>query len=172
MDKIFREALPNMGINPANIFNDGHGATATAVSQGNIEAALLFSLPPFPAIAELEASTPLHFIGLTQEQQNFLVSNYTFYTPAKMPAGAYKGVTEEYDTVTEWNFAVCSAALSTEDVYNMTKSLFANNPMLVQVYGGLVDAIPENEVYFNVKLHDGVIKYLDEIGVAVPAALR
>ncbi|MCR5732357.1 MAG: TAXI family TRAP transporter solute-binding subunit [Sphaerochaetaceae bacterium] len=172
MDKIFRELLPKMNINPANIFNDGHGATATAVSQGNIDAALLFSLPPFPAIAELEASTPLHFIGLTKEQQEFLISQKPFYTAAKMPKGAYKGVTEEYDTVTEWNFAVCSAKLSEQDVYDIAKTLFENNPALVQVYKGLTNVTPENEVYFNVKLHPGVIKYLDEKGVKIPDSLR
>ena len=44
MDAVFREALPRMDAAPASVFNDGHSATATAVGQGQVDAALLFSL--------------------------------------------------------------------------------------------------------------------------------
>lgn len=172
MDNIFREMLPKMGYAPKEVFNDSHAATATAVSQGQIDAALLFSLPPFPAIAELEASKNLRFIGLTQEEQDFMLKEHDFYTPADMPVGAYKGVKESYKTVTEWNLAVVSAKVPEDVVYTIVKGLFEHNDQLVQVYKGLTYAKPENCKAFNVKLHPGVVKYLDEIGVSVPAELR
>lgn len=171
MDSVFRTALPKMGAEPASIFNDGHGATATAVGQGQVDAALLFSLPPFAAIAELEASQALKFIPLTEEEQDYLCEHYPYYSKDTMPKGSYKGVTEDIPTVSEWNMLFCSARLSEEDVYTITKMLFENNEDLLSVYKGLSFATPQNEQFFNIPLHPGVIKYLKEKGISVPARL-
>ena len=171
MDAVFREALPRMDAAPASVFNDGHSATATAVGQGQVDAALLFSLPPFAAIAELEASHSLRFIPLTPDEITYLTTNYRFYTPAVMPKGSYKGVTEDVPTVSEWNMLVCSAKLSEDDVYAIVKMFLENNPDLVSVYKGLTYATADTEKYFNLPLHPGVVKYLKEIGVEVPANL-
>lgn len=171
MDEIFRDALPKMGAAPGSVFNDGHGATATAVGQGQIDAALLFSLPPFAAIAELEASHPLRFIALTDAEQKYLLDTYPFYAPAKMPKGSYKGVDEDLTTVSEWNMLVCSAKLSEDDVYTITKMFFEHNEDLLAVYKGLSYVTPENEQFFNIPLHPGVVRYLKEVGVEVPSRL-
>ena len=171
MDSIFREALPAMGIEPAQIFNDGHGATATAVSDGQVDAALLFSLPPFAAITELEATQSLNFVGLTQEQQDYLTSTYPFYSADVMPAGSYAGQPEDLDVVSEWNMLVTSSDVSEDYAYLMAKTLFENTAALEEVYKGLSYCTPENVQYFNIPLHAGVVRYLEEIGVEVPAEL-
>lgn len=171
MDSIFREALPAMGIEPANIFNDGHGATATAVSDGQVNAALLFSLPPFAAITELEATKDLTFVGLTEEQQKYLTDTYSFYKADVMPAGSYKGVTEDLPVVSEWNMLVTSSEVSEDYVYLITKTLLENNPSLVEVYKGLSFCTAENGLNYNIPLHAGTVRYLQEIGIEVPAEL-
>ena len=171
MDSIFREALPAMGIEPSQIFNDGHGATATAVSDGQVDAAILFSLPPFAAITELEATQELNFIGLTQEQQDYLTSTYPFYSADVMPGGSYAGQPEDIDVVSEWNMLVTSSDVSEDYAYLIAKTLFENTAALEEVYKGLSYCTPENVQYFNIPLHAGVVRYLEEIGVEVPAEL-
>ncbi len=171
MDSIFREALPAMGIEPSQIFNDGHGATATAVSDGQVDAAILFSLPPFAAITELEATQELNFVGLTQEQQDYLTSTYPFYSADVMPGGSYAGQPEDIDVVSEWNMLVTSSDVSEDYAYLMAKTLFENTAALEEIYKGLSYCTPENVQYFNIPLHAGVVRYLEEIGVEVPAEL-
>lgn len=171
MDSIFREAFPAMGIEPSSIFNDGHGATATALSDGQIDAALLFTLPPFAAITELEATKDLTFVGLTQEQQDYLTTTYPFYKADVLPAGSYKGITEDLPVVSEWNMLVTTSDLSEDYAYLITKTLMENNPALVEVYKGLSYATPENALNFNCPLHAGTVKYLEEIGIDVPEEL-
>lgn len=172
MDNMWRQILPALDAEPASIFNDGHGATATAVGQGQVDAALLYSLPPFAAIAQLEASHDVRFIGLTPEEQAYVHEKFPYDTPAVMPKGSYKGVTEDIPTMTEWNMMFCSASLPDDVVYEITKMLFENNQDLVTVYKGLSYATPENTQYFNIPLHPGVIKYLEEIGIEVPDSQR
>lgn len=171
MDSVYRQAFPAMGVNPAEIFNDGHSATATAVSDGQVDAALLYSLPPFAAITELEATKELTFVGLTEEEQNYLTSTYSFMKAGDMPAGSYKGVTEDLPVVIEWNVLCTSVDVPEDYVYLITKTLMENNPSLVEVYKGLSYVTPENTLNFNCPLHAGVVKYLKEAGIEVPAEL-
>lgn len=171
MDSVLRDAFGKLGITPSSIFNDGHGATATAVGANQVDVAVLFSLPPFAAIAELEASKDLTFIGLNEEEQKFLCDNYSFYSPATMPAGSYKGVTEDIPTVSEWNMLVTSCDVSEDYVYLITKTLLENNGALQEYYTGLSYVTAENEMNFNCPLHAGTVRYLVEQGIEVPDAL-
>ena len=171
MDSVYREAFPAMGVNPKDIFNDGHSATATAVGDGQVDAALLYSLPPFAAITELEATKELTFIGLTEEEQNYLTSTYSFMKAGNMPAGSYQGVTEDLPVVIEWNVLCTSSDVPEDYVYLITKTLMENNPPLVEVYKGLTNVTPENTLNFNCPLHAGVVRYLEEVGIEVPQEL-
>jgi hypothetical protein len=171
MDSVLRGAFEKMGITPASIFNDGHGATATAVSQGQVDVAVLFSYPPFAAITELEATKSLRFIGLTAQEQKFLSETYPFYSAAVMPKGSYTGTTQDVPTVSEWNMLVCSADLSTEEVYLIVKTLFEMNPELLAIHKSLQYCTAQNTLNFNIPLHAGVVKYLQEKGIQVPKEL-
>ncbi|MBQ6780951.1 MAG: TAXI family TRAP transporter solute-binding subunit [Treponema sp.] len=171
MDGVLRTAFDKMGLKPASIFNDGHGATATAVSQGQVDIAVLFSYPPFAAITQLEATKKLRFIGLTADEQKYLSDNYSFYSADVLPAGSYQGVTEDIPTISEWNMLVVSKKLSVNDAYTIAKTLFENNPELLALHKSLIYCDPKYEKSFNVPLHPGVIKYLKEKGIDVPKSL-
>jgi TRAP transporter TAXI family solute receptor len=106
MDSIFRQFLEDQKIVPKQIHNDGHGATATALGNGIIDVALLFSYPPFAAIAELESTKDLYFVPLNEREQKALTDKYSFYVDDAMPAGSYKGVTQDVPGVSEWNMMV------------------------------------------------------------------
>jgi len=171
MDSVLRAAFDKMGLKPKSIFNDGHGATASAVSDGQVDAAVLFSYPPFAAITELEASKELNFIGLTDAEQKQLTDMYPFYSAATMPAGSYKGATQDVKTVSEWNMLVVSKDVSADYVYLLTKTLLENNPKLLEIHKSLKYAVAKNILNFNVPLHPGTIRYLKEKGIEVPAKL-
>ncbi|NBK22358.1 MAG: TAXI family TRAP transporter solute-binding subunit [Spirochaetia bacterium] len=171
MDSVLRAAFANMGITPSSIFNDGHGATATAVSQGQVDVAVLFSYPPFAAITELEATRSLRFIGLTEKEQKYLSETYPFYSASVMPKGSYTGATEDIPTISEWNMLVVSGDLSEDEVYVIAKTLFEKNPELLAVHKSLKYATAANAANFNIPLHPGVIRYLQEKGIAVDKKL-
>ncbi|WP_320129866.1 TAXI family TRAP transporter solute-binding subunit [uncultured Sphaerochaeta sp.] len=171
MDGVLRNAFAKMGIEPSSIFNDGHGATASAVSQGQVDAAVLFSYPPFAAITELEATKTLRFIGLSADEQKFLADTFPFYTASTMPKGSYSGATADVPTVSEWNMLVCSSNLSDADAYEIAKTIYEHNPDLLAVHKSLKYCTPENSLNFNIPMHPGVIKYLKEQGIEVPSRL-
>ena len=80
-------------------------------------------------------------------------------------------MTEDLPVVSEWNMLVTSSNVDEQIVYDVVKTLLENNAALVEIYKGLTYATAENMVYFNCPLHAGVVRYLTEIGVEVPAEL-
>ena len=66
---------------------------------------------------------------------------------------------------------VVNAEVPEDYVYLMTKTMFESTAALEEVYKGMSFCTPENCVNFNIPLHTGVIRYLEEVGVEVPEAL-
>lgn len=114
MDSVLRTIFEARGIEPSSIYNDGHSATAAAVSDGQVDAAVLFYFPPAAAISELEATQEVRFIGLNEEEQKTFLELYPFYSVTDLPAGSYKSVTEPLTTVTEWNMLATSSDVPEE----------------------------------------------------------
>ncbi|MDR3356320.1 MAG: TAXI family TRAP transporter solute-binding subunit [Spirochaetaceae bacterium] len=171
MDSIFRQFFKDEGIVPAQIHNDGHGATATALNNGVINVALLFSYPPFAAIAELETSKDLFFVPLNPAEQTALTTKYPFYSKHAIPAGSYKGVTEDVPGVSEWNLLAVSVDVPEREAYLLTKTLFENQADMLAIHPSAKYMTPENCLKFNIPLHAGTVRYLKEIGVSVPEEL-
>ena len=171
MDSIFRQFLEEQKIVPRQIHNDGHGATATALGNGIIDVALLFSYPPFAAIAELESTKELSFVPLTAGEQKSLTEKYSFYVSDKLPAGSYKGTTEDVPGVSEWNMVVSSSDVPADMVYLVVKTLFENQADMIAVHPCSQFMTAQNTLNFNIPLHAGAVRYLKEAGVTVPPRL-
>lgn len=171
MDSIFRQFFIDQNIVPKQIHNDGHGATATALQNGVIDAALLFSYPPFAAISELESTKPLNFIALNQKEQEALMNKYDFYTKGDIPKGSYKAITSPVRSVTEWNMLATSSEVPADYVYLVTKTLCENVDAMVQIHGSAKYMTIENTLNSNIPLHEGTVRYMREKGINVPAKL-
>lgn len=171
MDSVLRAFFIDMGITPAQIHNDGHAATATALGDGVIDAAITFSYPPFAAINELESTNSLKFIGMTDEEQEYFLNKYDFYKADEMPANSYKGNPEAVKGISEHTTLVTTTEVSADEVYLMVKTLYENQDDLIAVHKSLENMTLENELAFNIPLHAGVVRYLKEVGVDVPAEL-
>ncbi len=90
----------------------------------------------------------------------------TPYLSAPIPANTYNGQTTAVDTAIVPNYLVTRVGLSTQEVYEMTKSLFDNLPAL-QAAHAAAKAISLQKAGKNppVPLHPGAAKYYKEKGV-------
>lgn len=171
MDVVYRQFFKDRGIEPKQIHNDGHGATATALKDGVIDIALVFAYPPFPAISELESTEDLKFISLTADEQEYLTDKYSYLSASKMPGGIYKGAPEDTETVSEWNMLASSSDVPQEDVYKMVKSLLEHQEDMIAVHPSAKHMTGEETLNSNIYLHAGTVQYLKEIGIDVPDEL-
>lgn len=171
MDTTLRVIFEELGIEPASIHNDGHSATAKAIADGVIDCAITFMNPPWPAILEIEGTKDLKFIGLKEEERDAIIGLYDFYSKSVIKKGVYKGVKEDISTLNEWNLLCTSSDVSVDEVYTITKAIYENQPDLLDIHHSASNIIPENNIYFPIPLHAGVVKYMEEVGIEVPAEL-
>jgi uncharacterized protein len=89
----------------------------------------------------------------------------TPYQSAPIPGGTYKGNDKDVDAVAIPNYLVTRAGLSTQEVYEMTKTLFENLPAL-QAAHAAAKGISLQKAGKNppVPLHPGAAKYYKEKG--------
>jgi len=57
-------------------------------------------------------------------------------------------------------------------VYEFTKEIFKNKPLLVSVHKSAQEVEPKNVLYSPIPLHPGAIKYYEEVGIKIPEKLR
>ncbi len=171
MDVSLRKVFDLLDIKPASIHNDGHSATAKAVSDGVIDAAIVFSFPPYQAISELETTKELSYVGLTAAEQAAMVEAFPYFAPTNFEVGDYKHITEEIPTVAEWNLLATSNALTEEEGYELTKTLLASVEDMLVISPTAAFMTAENMLNYNIPLHAGAVRYLVEQGFDVPEHL-
>lgn len=171
VDTIARDVFNVLGITPGEIHNDAWTPTVQAVANGVIDVAITFMNPPWPALLDLEATRKLHFVAMTEEEVAKVVAAFNFLAGGVIPAGAYQGTPQDVLTVANWALVAVSADLSEDTVYELAKATFENLDDLVAVHRSCEYILPENCLNLAVPLHPGVIKYLREKGITVPARL-
>ncbi len=108
--------------------------SASSLRDGVIDAAIISV--GYPAAAVLEATTTGGARLLPMEEGRIarLQEHYPYYTPGRIPAGAYPGVTEDLPTVAMMNWIVAREDLDGAVVENLLTLLRDQRGTLAQVY--------------------------------------
>ena len=96
-----------------------------------------------------------------------LVDQYRFFDRATIPAGKYRGQTEDFDCLNVGNMTlVTSAEVDDETVYRVTKTLFEHAAEVVDKHpaGKAINA--KNVIRdTGTPFHSGAIRYFKEAGI-------
>lgn len=145
---------------------------ANALRDGTIDAGVWVVAPGTSSIMDLATTHDIEMISFTPEQQKKVADAYGFYTPWSLDGGIYRGVDKPTPTISVWNVIICQNELPEDLVYNLVKVLFAQNDYMQKIHPFARYTTPENAVKQSpIPLHPGLIKYLKENGVEVPAKL-
>jgi TRAP transporter TAXI family solute receptor len=127
---------------------------------------------PFPAFAQLEAEVPVNFIGFTEDEVKKIVATQPV-SPFTIPAGTYKTLTENQNSVSMWNFAIANADVSADLVYQVTKIVMENHARMMSIHSASRETLPENFVHNTfMKWHPGAVRWFEEKGFKIPPELR
>lgn len=172
VDSIAKKVFKILDIKPGSFHNDSHSNTVIAAGDDVIDVGVSFQNPPYPALMDLEATKKVSYVGFTQEEIDKILEEMPYFTQGIIPKGSYKGAKEDIDTITDWNWLVCSEDLPEDLVYEIVKTSFENQAEMLNIHKCTEDMDPNNYIYASTKLHPGVIKYLDEVGIEVPDELK
>ncbi len=144
--------------------------SADALKDGKIDAAFIVAGAPTPAITELCATNDAYLVPIDGEVAEKIMAECPFYTVYNVPAGTYKGQTEDVKTVTVKATLIVNADASEDDVYNLTAAIFDNIEAITAENGKGAELSVENATSgMTVPFHKGAAKYFAEKGVNVEA---
>ena len=139
-----------------------------ALKDGKIDAAFIVAGAPTPAITELCETNSAYLVPIDGEVAEKMMADCPFYTVYNVPAGTYKGQTEDVQTVTVKATLIVSASASEEDVYALTAAIYDNIEAITAENGKGAELSIENATSgMTVPFHAGAAKYFAEKGATV-----
>ena len=121
---------------------------------------------PAPAIMDITLLQDVVFVAVEEDYRKKITEKYPFFTADVIPAGSYKGLDKDLETITVQCILVVSDQLSENTVYQMTKALFENLDVLSTAHAkGKEISLEKALDGVTVPLHPGAEKYFKEVGL-------
>lgn len=150
-----------------------YNETADGMRDGRVDAGLWAATAPTSSIMSLAASRDLRVIGLSDEEVAAIIAHDSAFVPFTLPAGLYPGMEAPVQTVALSNALVTHADMDEEMVYQVTRAMHEHVEFLISVHPSMRDMTPDFAVNtLPIPLHEGALRYYEEIGVAIPDHLR
>jgi TRAP transporter TAXI family solute receptor len=127
---------------------------------------------PTPMVMEIVATTPIRLLEIGAAEFKALDELNPVYSLTTIPADTYKGVGYPVKTVASPVLMYTTADLSEEVAYKLTKAFWENRKILAEAHATGKGIAIQDVQYGVAKVHPGALKYYQEVGVAVPSALR
>ena len=123
--------------------------------------------PPFMAIAKNPAGA--RFVAPDADEIGRIKAKHVFLKSTVMPAGSYPGQKEPISSVGSWPFVLARASLPDDIAYRLARALHRGEATLGQrleqaresTLANTLAAAPRREL-----IHPGVLRYMNEIGLA------
>jgi len=176
-------------VNCENVFNGlglmksiearflGFAAGARALGDRQIDVYCTPAVPyQIPALTQLSVTKPVRYIGLTEEEQKKLTTEFRFYSPITIPVQKdVRGMDAPARSIAYDVWWMVSKKMSDQAVYDMLKTIAEPEHLaeLTKTAGywkdlsGKFDALVDSKIL----VHPAAARYWKERGATVPAAI-
>lgn len=115
-------------------------------------------------IMDICTSLDVTILSLEETTQNNMLDANIGYRTLTLPAGSYKGQTEDVHTITSDNALICDKDMSEEEAYWITKALVENFDYIKTANGWLSFCTVESLASTGkIPLHPGAARYYEEV---------
>jgi uncharacterized protein len=137
----------------------------TALGDGNLDAVVVQTALPNPAIRQLESSgRDVRLIGIPDDIRQAVNEEHPYFGLMDVPADMYD-MAEAAPTLFGANMVIVDADLSEEVVYQITKTLFENVDVIRNSHPAAAGVSVETSADVPIPLHPGAERYFREVGV-------
>jgi TRAP transporter TAXI family solute receptor len=171
MHKLFYDWLAIHGLDPEkdieSVFLPARAAV-DSLKTGRIDAAMQIAAIPTPDITELSLTHKVHIIRFAPGYREKLVETMPKYLPMVIPAGTYRGIDEDVETVGMAALWACKKDLPDDLVYKLVKSMYSSEGLtyLGKVHPAGKGIKLENAAKWEpIPLHPGAKRFFKEAGL-------
>ncbi|MBW7470257.1 TAXI family TRAP transporter solute-binding subunit [Marinobacter sp. M216] len=152
----------------------GYGPSADAMQNGNIDGMNIPAGVPASAVTRAYANLgdEIATLNFTPEQLAQVNSDFELWTPYTIPAGTYPNQDKDINTIAQPNIMAARADVPEEDVYQITKTIYANLPFLNNIHPATKAMALERAIAgLPMPLHPGAARFYREQGLDIPERL-
>ncbi|WP_404361931.1 TAXI family TRAP transporter solute-binding subunit [Marinobacter sp.] len=152
----------------------GYGPSADAMQNGNIDGMNIPAGVPASAVTRAYATMgeDITTLDFTAEQLARVNSEFELWTPYTIPPETYPNQVKAIDTIAQPNILSVRADVPEEDVYQITKTIYANLPFLNNIHPATkAMALDKAIAGLPMPLHPGAARFYREQGLEIPERL-
>ncbi len=168
-EKVGTQLLVALRIRPARVFHYPHADAANALQAGEVDAVVAGGIAP--AYGEVSLREPLRVLSLTEEEVALVDERMPQIPVAEADfSRSYRGAGKAR-VLAPWAVMAARHDLDQELVYRITKAVFENYRIIVQVYREAEGLQPGHVAETRYPLHPGALRYYREAKVRIPTTL-
>jgi hypothetical protein len=164
----FRQLMDVYGLKKEDINRQylSYSESAEAFKDKHIDAFIATAGVPNSAIMDVSTQNDIRILPIPADISAKLIQKHPFFAAVKVPANAYKGITQDVPTVAVNAVLIAGNQLKEDMVYNLTKALFENQADLASAHAkGKEVNLPYAVQGVSVPFHPGAVKYFKEKGL-------
>ena len=166
--------LLDLSFNDFKVFNLGHATTTEYMKDYQLDASFQPCGYPASNFTDLAQTREINFVSFTDEEVEKICKKYPYFVKSVIPAGTYKGVDIDVQTVAIMCLWVADSELDEDVVYKMTEALFSEkNLARIHLAHMKAKSITLETALdgASIPLHLGALKYYQEKGLQIPDSL-
>lgn len=152
----------------------GYGPSADALQNGNIDGMNIPAGVPASAVTRAYANMgkEITTLDFTAEQLAQVNAEFELWTPYTIPAETYPNQAKAIETIAQPNILSVRADVPEEDVYQITKTIYANLSFLNNIHPATKAMALEKAIAgLPMPLHPGAARFYKEQGLKIPDRL-
>jgi TRAP transporter TAXI family solute receptor len=164
----FRQLMDIYGLKKEDVNGQylSYSESAEAFKDKHIDAFIATAGVPNSAIMDVGTQNEIRILPISADISAKLIQKYPFFAAVKVPANAYKGITQDVPTVAVNAVLIVGNQLKEDMVYNLTKALFEYQADLASAHAKGKEVNLQYAVQgVSVPFHPGAVKYYKEKGL-------
>ncbi len=168
-EKVGTKLLVALRVRPARVFHYPHADAANALQAGEVDAVVAGGIAP--AYGEVALREPLRVLSLTDEEVALVNERMPDIPVLEADfSRSYRGAGKAR-VLAPWAVMAARHDLDPELAYRITKAVFDNYRVIVQVYREAEGLQPAAVTETRYPLHPGALRFYREARVRIPPAL-
>ncbi len=171
LSTITTDLMKDIGVTPV-YYDSSKADAADAYGHRQIVGVPTSAAIPDSFIMQLNANLPVHILSMTDDEVTKAMTGKPFFTKALIPGGSFDNNPQEIQTLSYMQGAQTDDDLSQEDGYKFIKAVYEH----VDMWATAMPSASKQDVIkltlnSPILLHAGMVQYMKEKGVTVPAEL-
>lgn len=166
--KAYGLSFESIKANGGSVSYVGYSDSAALMKDGHSDCFMAVTSCPQATLIDLNFQPGVRFLGIDDAHIKKVKEIEPGLMPTVIPKTAYKGLTEDVQTVGTVTNIIVSADLSDDLVYQIVKAIYAGFPELAKVKKkAIADSDPKKALQGNsIPVHPGAMRYYKEMGIA------